>query len=282
MRKFLLSKFSEEEANVVVFGVALGRGSKKALDILRKTSYFVEVYDINKKKNLLENIKIFDLGNLQLKSLNEIKMKSKEIISKGKVPFILGGGHLLSYYSLQALPENTRILVFDAHADSKNEYLDEKVEKLSKLKGKKVSSKLNDATWLRRFVELGRRKIYLLGLRSCDEDELNFLNKNGILFSTSVQIKKYSEIVKFKLKDFLRDFPVYLSIDLDVFDPSIAPGVECPEPNGILLEDFLNILSIINNKILGFDVVCFKPLQNNEITQFLAIKIIFEILNLIK
>jgi agmatinase len=282
MRKFLTNEFSINEANVIVFGVPLGKNSKKALRILRNTSYWVEPYDVNKKRNLLENVRIVDIGDLELKSLNEINKQVEKIIAKNKIPLILGGGHLLTYYSLQKLPEKTRILIFDAHADSKDEYLDKKIENLSKLKGKKVSSKINDATWLRRFIELGKRRIALLGLRSCEKEEINFLRKNEVLLFTSQEIKKSSEIVKFKLKDFLRDFPIYISIDLDVFDPSIAPGVEHPEPNGILFEDFSNLMSIVNNKLLGFDLVCFKPLPNNEITQFLVIKVIFEILGLIR
>jgi agmatinase len=276
IRKFLTSKFSEKEANVIAFGVPLGEKSKEVLKILRKASYFVEPYDVGLRKNLLENVKIFDLGDLKLKSLDEITQTSKKIISKGKVPFAFGRSHLITYYSLKALPEETRILIFDAHADSKEKYLDEKIEKLSSFKGK-VNSSLNDATWLRKIVE-EERKIALVGLRSCDEDEILFLERNGVLIFSSTQTKKFSEKVKLELKRFFGNFPLYISVDLDVFDPSIAPSVDYPEPNGIFFEDFRNVLSAINNKLLGFDLVCLKP-EKNEVTQFLAIKTIFEILS---
>jgi agmatinase len=243
---------------------------------LRKASYFVEPYDVELRRNLLENVKIFDLGDLKLKSLDEITQTCKKIISKGKVPFAFGRSHLITYYSLKALPEETRILIFDAHADSKQKYLDEKIEKLSSFKGK-VNSSLNDATWLRKIVE-EERKIALVGLRSCDEDEILFLERNGVLIFSSTQTKKFSEKVKLELKRFFGNFPLYISVDLDVFDPSIAPSVDYPEPNGIFFEDFRNVLSAINNKLLGFDLVCLKP-EKNEVTQFLAIKTIFEILS---
>jgi agmatinase len=277
MRKFLTNKFSEKEANVIAFGVPLGEKSKEVLKILRKASYFVEPYDVELRKNLLENVKVFDLGNLKLKNLDEITQTCKKIISKGKIPFAFGRSHLITYYSLKALPEETRILIFDAHADSKEKYLDEKISKLSKFRGK-VSSNFNDATWLRKIVD--EKRIALLGLRSCDEDEISFLEKRALVF-TSVQIKKFSEKVKLELKRFLENFPVYISVDLDVFDPSIAPSVDYPEPNGIFFEDFRNILSAINNKLFGFDLVCLKP-EKNEVTQFLAIKVIFEILSHLK
>ena len=277
MRKFLTSKFSEKEANVIAFGVLLGEKSKEVLKILRRASYFVEPYDVELRKNLLENVKIFDFGNLKLKNLDEITQICEKIISKGKIPFAFGRSHLITYYCLKALPEEARILIFDAHADSKEKYLDEKILKLSKFKGK-VSSSFNDATWLRKIAD--EKRIALLGLRSCDEDEISFLEKRALIF-TSAQMKKFSEKVKLELKKFLGNFPVYISVDLDVFDPSIAPSVDYPEPNGIFFEDFRNALSAIDNKLLGFDLVCLKP-EKSEITQFLAIKVIFEILSHVK
>ena len=115
-RKFSTDIFSEEEADVLVFGVPLGKDSDKALENLREVSWFVEPMDLDKKKNLLENVKTADIGDVN--SLHEVTEQTKNIISRGKVPLILGGNHLLSFYSVQAF-DDVKLIVFDAHADFK-------------------------------------------------------------------------------------------------------------------------------------------------------------------
>ncbi|MEM5797732.1 MAG: hypothetical protein QW813_03705, partial [Candidatus Aenigmatarchaeota archaeon] len=70
--KFLKSQFSLEESNIVVFGVPIGKRFKDISEKLRKTSIYLEVFDIDRKRNLLENIKISDLGDLEIKNLEEI------------------------------------------------------------------------------------------------------------------------------------------------------------------------------------------------------------------
>lgn len=268
-REFVYDIFTPEEASVIVFGVPLGENSFKSLNSLRKVSQLIEPFDIDKGKNLLEGLKIADIGDIEIEDLNEIFKQTKNIIDKGKVPLALGGKHLLSLYTIKALPENAKLIVFDAHCDSKDIYL---------------GSKFNSATWLRRVCEtIGTKNVVLLGVRSCDEEEFDFIRENNILYFTSTQIKNNLEEIKQKLRSFLKNSSVYISIDIDVFDPSVAPATYFTEPNGLLLDEFLELIQeICKQKIIGLDLVEVKPLSENKITEFLAVKVIFEILSLLK
>lgn len=269
MIKFVTDMFSPEESDVIVFGVPLGEKSEITLQNLRKVSRLVEPFDLEKRKNLLEGIKIADMGNYSSTTPSDILKNTKKIIDNKKIPLILGGEHTLTLFAVGALPTETKIIVFDAHCDAKDYYL---------------NSRFNNATWFRRAVESRNAENFiLLGVRSCDEDELEFLEKNKIKFFTSSQIKNGLKEVKKELKDFLGDSPVYVSIDMDAFDPSVAPAVDNPEPEGIFLPHFLELIEQIAGKpLVGMDVVEIKSHVENKVTEFLAIKLIFEILSGLK
>jgi len=285
-KTFLTESDEFEEADVVIFGVPLGKDAKKSLDSLRETSWFVEFFDVDKKKNLIENLKFFDAGDISLTSENDILVKTKEILDKNKIPLILGKSHLLTLFSLRAF-DKVKVVSFDAHADIKNEYEDEKISQSIEPLNLKEPSKYNCTTWLRRVFEEGKKDIAIIGLRSCDEEDYDFIEKNGILAFTPNQTRKNfyeKERIKEELRKFSKNSKVYLSVDIDVFDPSIAPAVDHPEPNGLLLPEFLEILEIFKGKIVGFDLVeiafCEKKLM--EITEFLATRVILEILSRLK
>ncbi len=279
-RKFFTDLYSREEANVIAFGVPLGKDSLSALDAIRETSWFVEPFDADKKKSLLQNVKIFDEGNLELGNLDEVTKKISEITAAGKIPLMFGGNHLSSLFSIPTLPKDTKVLVFDAHGDLKNEYDDEKIRDMN---GNFFDKKTNDATWLRRLVEkIDPKNIFLIGLRSFDEDELNFLQANKINFVSARSAKDKMHEIKTALWHWTTDSNIYISLDIDVFDPSIAPAVDYPEPDGLLFDHFKSVVGDINGKIVGIDTCCLNPIAGNQVTEFLAVRSIFEILNLIK
>ena len=96
--------------------------------------------------------------------------------------------------------------------------------------------------------------------------------------------EEYKQYLKEELelvKEFVKGGDVYLTVDMDVFDPSIAPGVSTPEPDGIKYHDFVEKLKVICEfaNIVGMDVVETRPLGENKITEILAAKLIFKILN---
>jgi len=275
--------FPEEEANVIVVGVPLGKDAKYSLSSIREVSDFVDVFDVDRKVNMLENVRIGDIGDIELKKLSDITDGVKKIIDDGKFPLILGKSHLLSLYTLQAFPKNTKLVIFDAHGDIKNEYSDElSEESLEPLKfDEKFSKKYNHTTWVRRASEIiGSENILTIGLRDCDENDFQFIVEKNILYITPNQIRKNIELMKEKIENFVKDSAIYISLDIDVFDPSIAPAVVIAEPNGLIFSEFLNLIDIVTEgNLVGMDLVEIKPMKENKITEFLAVESIFQILS---
>ncbi|MCS7106213.1 MAG: hypothetical protein NZ942_02775, partial [Candidatus Aenigmarchaeota archaeon] len=104
-RTFLCESDKLEEANVVILGIPLGKDAKKILSFLRETSWFVEFFDVDNKRNLIENVKFFDAGDIQLTSENDVVIKIKEILEKKKIPLIVGKSHLLTLFTLRAFDD---------------------------------------------------------------------------------------------------------------------------------------------------------------------------------
>jgi arginase family enzyme len=272
----------EEKADVVIFGALVGKHSK-SIENLRKESFFLEPFDLNKRFNLFDKLKVADIGNVHLKTLDDITKKVKHIFEKSKIPVMLSGGHVASYFSIKGFDEDVKVVVFDAHCDSRNEYNDEYLEEMSYVKGIKYDPKLNPVTWFRRSSESRNPKNYFtIGIREGDEFELDYLEKNGIQFFTAQRMKENFDELKRKLKEFVQDSKVYISVDIDGFDPAFSPAVYHPEPGGFSYTDFVELMSVFkDSKIVGFDVVELKSIPNNNVTEFLATRVIFEILKYI-
>ncbi len=258
--KFVTDVFSEQEANVIAFGVQCPQS-------LREASQLVEPFDIDEQRNLLQHARIYDAGDVKLE---EVEQKTRQIVSAGKLPLILASEHTATLHAMKAIPENAKLIVFDGHADLKDEY---------------EGSKQSHACWLRRWCELAKencKNVAVIGVRSCDEDELEFMKSNRIFYFTAEKIKVGLVDVKQRLRDFIGDSAVYVSVDMDVFDPSIAPAVKYSVPGGLTYEKFLSLIDVLKGKkVLGMDCVEIRPLGENGITEFLAVKIIFKLFSLI-
>lgn len=274
---------SPDEANVILFGVPIGRWSKQALENWRRVSNYVEIFDNEKGRNLLESILLADIGDVTVKGypdFEQISTNVKSILDQKKVPVILGGGHLLSYYAFKVFPENTKLIVFDAHCDIKNNFMDEKIVDLDYIdENFKVDPEVNDTTWVRRVCDIRNPKnIMQIGLRSGDEFDFKFIKDSGITMITPNMLHKDIERCKKMVGEFTKGSDVYISVDMDGFDPSIAPAVDHPEPNGIMFDEFQEVISSVNGRIVGVDLVCLKPTPNNEVTEFTGVRGMFEIL----
>lgn len=260
--KFVTDVFSEEEANVVAFGIECPRS-------LREVSQLVEPFDVDEQRNLLENVRIYDAGDIKL---GEVEQKVKGAVSAKKLPLILANEHTATLHAMKAMPSSMKLVVFDAHADLKDEY---------------EGSRQSHACWLRRWCEVAKENcgnVAIVGLRSCDEEEFEFMKSNGILYFTAEKIKDDSENIKQRLQNFIggSNSAVYISIDMDVFDPSVAPAVRYAEPGGLDYDEFLSLIEVLKEKkIVGLDCVEIRPLGENKITEFLAVKVIFKMMSLI-
>jgi len=283
--KFGIDLTDEQEADVVMFGALLGERAEEMMKSLRKTSWFVEFYDVDQQKNLIEGLKIADAGDIEVKTGNEITEKVEDIIKRGKFPFMFCISHLATYFPLKALPKDVKIVSFDAHFDTKNNYIDEKmVESVFPLDfDEEKIKKFNRGTWARRSFEENKREYCFVGARSGDEFDVQFMKDNNFLYFTPKMIRENFDEVKSKLREFVKNSKIYLTFDIDVFDPSIAPGVGHPEPDGVFWHQVQALLhEVSGGKIVGADLVEVEPMKDNIVTEFLAVRTIFEILSLIK
>jgi len=242
-------------------------GSRFAPAKIREASCNIELY------SLVSNLFLNDVGfrdyfDLQLPPgdiehvSNYVRIGLENILREHRgLLVILGGEHLLTYFSVKSILKNIdTLVVLDAHLDSRNEYL---------------GSTLNHATFLRRLLEENPDlNVVHIGSRAYSREEIEFVSKKHIKFFNVLSTQR-GEI---DFKDLGR---VYMSIDMDVFDPAYAPGVSNPEPFGIDPIVFMNILKSIyenSSKILAVDIVEVNPLVDpSGVTSTLAAKIVVEI-----
>ena len=242
------------------------KGTKFGPRSVIEASRSLENYDSEVEYELKD--KIFTLNELELSgdirnAVEIINLSTSDIISAGKIPILIGGEHTATYGASLAFGEDVEFVIFDAHADFKPDFL--------KLEINHASNS--------RLVNL-RNNVSIVGVRSFNLEEKAEIEKRKLLVIPSDKISDSKNIES--LVNLLRGKKVYISIDMDVFDPSIAPGVGTPQPNGILYKDFLRYASNIihNSALVGMDVMETRPLNDNNITEILAAKAIMDLVSL--
>ncbi len=265
-----------DESDVVVFGVGFDGttsnrpGTRFASSSMRPEFYGLETY--SPKLNLdLENKKICDIGDLELSIgntdvvLDEIYEGTKSIVNDDKIPFMIGGEHLVTLPAFKAVYEkhsDVYVLHFDAHTDLREEY---------------NNNKNSHATVIKRIWDLvGDNRIYQFGIRSGTKEEFDFALKEKHTYMEVSTIDTFEEVVKS-----LDNKKIYLTIDLDVLDPSIFPGTGTPEPGGVTYKEFESIFKILKNsniKLVGCDIVELSPdYDDTKVSTITACKILREL-----
>jgi agmatinase len=243
-----------DEADIVLFGIpfdgttSLRPGTRFAMQAIRPDSYGLETYSPYSKRDL-ENCNIFDGGDVEVplgnteQVMETILNYTRQIVADGKKFLMVGGEHLVSYPTIKAMHEkypDLHIIHFDAHTDLRDTYNDQK---------------LSHATVLRRAHDmLGDGRIFQFGIRSGTEEEF-------VWAETHITQEMFTCETLPQVIDRLKDVPVYITIDLDVLDPSIFPGTGTPEPGGWTYRELLNALSQFEklNQIVAADVVELSP-----------------------
>lgn len=274
--KFMSMDSSYEKSDLVVFGVGFDGttsnrpGTRFASGAMRKEFDGLETY--SPVLNLdMEDFNICDMGDLELsignteKVLDEIYENVKILINDNKIPFMIGGEHLVTLPAFKAVYEKYNdiyVLHFDAHTDLREEY---------------NNCKNSHATVIKRIWDIvGDEKIFQFGIRSGTKNEFDFsLNENHTYMEVG-NITTFKAIV-----ESLAGKNIYLTIDLDVLDPSIFPGTGTPEPGGITykeLENTFKILKQYNINIVGCDIVELSPdYDNTKVSTITACKILREL-----
>ena len=185
------------------------------------------------------------------------------LLSEKKFPVIIGGNHTVSIGAIRAFSEyfdNLTVLQLDAHSDLRQVY---------------EGSEFNHACTMARAREFS--PIVQVGVRSMSAEELPFAEKDRIFYSHELYYDKslYKKAIE-KLTE-----NVYITIDLDVFDPSIMPSTGTPEPGGPAYFELLHFMRDVIKKrnVVGFDVVELCPSATNKSPDFIAAKIIYQLLS---
>lgn len=271
------SQFSKSD--IVLFGAPFDGtasyrpGARFAPAAIRNESYGLETYSPYQERDLNE-MRIADIGDLELcfgdsnKVLEAIEMQTGKILASDKIPFMIGGEHLVTLGALAPVSiyyPGLSLIHFDAHADLCNDYL---------------GVKLSHACVIRRCHDLlGDNKIYQFGIRSGDKKEFDWQADNH----TCMQKYNFDNLEQI-IAD-IKGRPVYLSVDLDVLDPSVLPGTGTPEPGGVSFEALQQAVSLVCSKcyIAGCDVCELSPhYDQSGASTLVAAKIIREMLLALK
>jgi len=264
-----------EDAEVILFGAGFDGtstyrpGSRFAPMALRSETLLAQedyspYFDLD-----LKDKKIHDLGDVEVvfgdtsETLARIEKISTFIVNDGKKPVCIGGEHLVTLPVVKPLLNNypdLQIIQLDAHLDLMDELF---------------GDRYSHGTVMRRIFDLMKQpfRIYQVGVRSGHQDEYTFAKSNTKLFP-------FNSDTFLKNLDALSDKPVYLTIDLDVFDPSLIPGTGTPEAGGIFFQEFISILKRIKNiNIVGADMVELSPqIDPTNTSTIVASKILRELL----
>ncbi|MGA1823576.1 MAG: agmatinase [bacterium] len=228
--------------------VSYGKGASEGPGAILKASAYLEAYDIEYEKEVKDNW-IYTENFIDDNWQNKLKSCLNSVLERKKFPVIIGGEHSISYPAAKVLltyfPDMS-VLQFDAHSDLRDIY-----------EGRKDSH----ACVMKRIRDLGVNTIGV-GMRSMCSQEAELIKREKIPIFTTHYIRKHGnwrDKVLHKLGQ-----RVYITFDVDVFDPSFIPSTGTPEPGGLFwyeIMDFMKYLAESGKDVIGFDLVEFAPIK---------------------
>jgi agmatinase len=249
-QRFIAAGSSVDKADIVLLGVpydgtaCFRPGARFGPGGIRLWSDVLETYSRPFDADL-EEMSLADAGDLSIlpadweRASGRIGDAVTDVLEQGSVPVLLGGEHLVSLPAVQACASHfpgLTVLQLDAHLDLRDEY---------------EGLRFSHATVMRRIVEfIGPDRLLQYGIRSGTREEWTWSGENGTILADVDDLAGRAG-----------SGPVYLSIDLDVLDPSIMPETGAPEPGGMTFQELHAVmLSMRGINIVGADVVEYCPL----------------------
>lgn len=246
------------------------KGADKGPEALLDASFNLEFYDIETgtevyKKGIATLAPVTEDSSPEAMSA-EVEKAMDNILADGKFPVLIGGEHSVSIGAFRAVAkkyDDLSIIQFDAHSDMRDEY---------------EGSSHNHACVMARALEL-TDSVTQVGIRSSDTSELKNINPSRIFHAYKIKEQQgWEKDVSAQLKK-----NVYITIDLDVLDPAYLPSTGTPEPDGLSYRDLLRTIGLIakEHNVVGLDVVELCPNPASKASDFLAAKLIYQILSLV-
>ncbi len=255
------SFLENKECSIGIFGVnydgttSFKPGARFGPDSIRNVSQSLETFCPKFKKDL-STISYVDYGSLiiNLNStedvVNNVKLGTEFVIGNDLKPLVFGGEHSITTGVIEALVKKYPDLILiqlDAHADLRDSYMNNRNS--------------HACTMQRCLDKLPSKKILQIGIRSGTQEEFQKMIANKQL----IDFKKGNESLLLNALEPIKEFPIYLTIDLDWFDPSLLPGTGTPEPGGFFWDDFELIIQTLNTfNLIGADIVELSP--NNDLS----------------
>ena len=271
------NKFDIKQKSVVIpFGlektVSYGGGTKNGPKEIIKASHQVELYDeeLNCEPFKIigvKTIKPFKINKNINKALKQISLLNQKSIEKNLFPLTLGGEHSITAGCIEPFVKsykNVTILQFDAHADLRNSY---------------NNQKYSHASAMRRCLDFKNVNLISIGIRNISKEEMPFLKKNN----NRIKIFWAKDQKKWNLKYFkrlIKNKNVYLTFDVDGLDSSIMPATGTPEPGGLFWYETLSLIKTTfkNANVIGADINELAPIKGFNSYNFLVAKLAYKIL----
>jgi len=256
--------------HTVSYGGGTGRGPRAILDASR----YVEFYDEELGTELCKTVGIATLPPVAFgKSVDEKAMAKiyetvKKLIADGKFVAVLGGEHTISQAPIKAHLErypDLSVIQFDAHADLRYTY---------------EGSRFSHACVMARVCEfMNPERVVQVGIRALSPEEAEFIRRSGITTLYAHQIRSTEDWIRSILPKLSQH--VYVTFDVDAFDPPIMPSTGTPEPNGLFWPETMKLLRLIGEqkRIVGFDVVEFAPNKAVQHPDYTAAKLTYKLMN---
>jgi agmatinase len=264
---------SFEKAKVLLLSIPYdgtstwGKGADKGFEAFMEASDNMEIFDIE------TNSTVYEQGVFVCEPITEdgsaeamfqaSYQKTKELLKTGKFLTFFGGEHSVSIGPIKAHYEhfqNLSVLHLDAHSDLRPSY-----------SGTPYSHAcaLHEASKNTNLVQVG--------IRSMDSVEIPFLNRKNVFFAEDI----YGKTDWMQKSIDLLGPELYLTIDLDVLDPSIMPATGTPEPGGMLWNPLIQYLRMVfeQRNVVGFDIVELAPIEGFPASEFLVAKLYYKLLS---
>ena len=276
MRNFagIADKYAAQEtAEVVLLPVpydgtsTYGKGADKGFDALLDAAENMELYDIE------TNSEVYREGIYIAPSVTEdsspeamceaVKKAVQDYLKSGKFVTLFGGEHSISIGSIAAFKEqysDLSVLQIDAHSDLRPTF---------------NGSACNHACALHEASKT--TNLVQVGIRSMDRVELPYVKQDNFftMYKIRKQVNWIAEVIERLGKN------VYITIDLDAFDPSIMPATGTPEPGGLFWYETLELLKEVmkSKNVVGFDIVELAPIEGATAPDFMAAKLYYKLLS---
>jgi len=266
-----------EKSEIVIVGVpdesqshSLRKGTSEAPHFIREISNIRDSYTRNGTKSIglpfsgTFQKKVFDYGDIQREKIEEVYSK---IISKSKIPILIGGDHSISSEVIKAISKKSEpisLVYFDAHPDF-------------------ISSTTNyyGSVFQDVLPHIDIKSSIQIGIRTPEQEEIDNIKKHNLKVITPFDIveKGVKEIANTILQTIGKN--VYISFDMDSVDPAFAPGVSVPVPMGLKNVEAVYLLkAIVNQGIIGMDLMEVCPSYDiKDRTSHLASRIIAEVIS---